>query len=79
MISIALNHSIMSSSRLDVNLDISTRTHLVSQSVKGSSQTVHSCAEGEVGVRQGTAHQVAGHVTTLMVTVAKEKGKCVNE
>ncbi len=39
--------------------------------MQGSSQAIHSSAEGEVGVRQGTAYQVTSvraDVSTLMVT-----------
>lgn len=44
--------------------------------MQGSSQAIHSSAEGEVGVRQGTAYQVTSvcaDVSTLMVTGKEEK------
>ncbi len=51
-------------------------TNLIGQAVQRPSQTVHSSAKGQVGVRQGTAHQVAGvgtDVASFMVTVTSQK------
>ncbi|CAN8021823.1 unnamed protein product, partial [Ixodes persulcatus] len=53
-------------------------TYLVGQAVKGSSQAVHSCGQGQVWVRKGTAHQVGRvgtHVATLVVTVGEGGGR----
>ena len=40
-----------------------------------SSQTVHGCAERQVGVRQSTAHQVAGVGTDIASLVVTGGGK----
>ncbi len=45
------------------------------QSVKGSSESVHTGSKGEVGIREGTANQVGGvgaDVTSLVVSVDGE-------
>ena len=39
--------------------------------MEGSSQTIHTASEGQVGIRQSTAYQMAcvgTHITTLVVT-----------
>lgn len=51
-------------------------TNLVGQAMQRTSQTIHGSAEGEIGVRQGTTHQVAGvgtDIASLVVTVTLEK------
>lgn len=51
-------------------------TNLIGQAVQRTSQTVHGSAEGQVGVRQGTTHQVAGvsaDISSFMVTVTFKK------
>ena len=50
-------------------------TNLVGQAVQRTGQTIHGSAEGEVGVRQGAAHQMAGvgaDIASLVVTVTLE-------
>lgn len=50
--------------------------YLVSESMQGSSQAIHSCTEGKIRVRQGTTHQVTGvgtDITTFVVTESEEK------
>lgn len=47
-----------------------------------TSQTVHGSAEGQVGVREGTTHQVAGvgtDVAPFMVTVTLQNNNCESE
>lgn len=51
-------------------------TNLIGQAMQRTSQTIHGSAEGQVGVRQGTTHQVAGvgtDITSFVVTVTLEK------
>lgn len=46
-------------------------THLIGQTMQRTSQAIHGCTEGQVGVRQSTPHQVAGvgtDVASFMVT-----------
>src|SRR4029434_1611906 len=48
-------------------------THLVGEAVQRCCKAIHGCAEGQVGVRESTAHQVAGvgtDVPSFMVTEA---------
>lgn len=47
-------------------------TDLIGQAVQRASETVHGSAEGQIGVRQGAAHQVAGvgaDIAAFVVTV----------
>lgn len=51
-------------------------TNLIGQTVQRTSQTIHGGTEGQVGVRQGTAHQVAGvgtDVASFVITVTLKK------
>lgn len=50
-------------------------TNLIGQAVQRTSQTIHGGAEGQVGVRQSTAHQVAGvgtDIPSFMIAVTQE-------
>lgn len=49
-------------------------THLVGESMQRTSKSIHGSTEGQVGIRQGTPHQVAcvcTDVTTFMIAVIK--------
>lgn len=51
-------------------------TNLIGQAMQRTSKAIHGSAEGQVGVRQGAAHQVAGvgaDVASFMVAV-RERG-----
>lgn len=51
-------------------------TNLIGQAVQRTSQTIHGSAEGQVGVRQGATHQVAGvgtDVASFVITVTSQK------
>lgn len=50
--------------------------HLIGQAVQRASKTIHGSAEGQIGVRKGAAHQVAGvgtDIASFMVTVRAGK------
>ena len=50
-------------------------TNLIGQAVQRTSQTIHGGAEGQVGVRQSAAHQVAGvgaDVSSFMIAATQE-------
>lgn len=47
-------------------------TNLIGQAMQRAGKAIHGSAEGQIGVRQGTAHQVAGvgaDIASFMVTV----------
>lgn len=50
-----------------------TNTNLIGQAMQWASKTVHGSTEGQVGVRQGTAHQVAGVGTDIASFVVAVK------
>lgn len=59
------------------NVDL-LATNLIGQAVQRTSQTVHGGAEGQVGVRQGTTHQVAGvgtDIASFVIAVTFKKRK----
>lgn len=50
-------------------------TNLIGQTMQRTSETIHRSAEGQIGVRQGATHQVAGvgtDIAAFMVTVKKK-------
>lgn len=50
-------------------------TNLISEAVQRTSQTVHGGAEGQIGVGQSAAHQVAGvcaDVASFVVTATSQ-------
>lgn len=56
-------------------------TNLIGQAMQRTSQTIHGSAEGQVGVRQRTTHQVAGvgtDIASFMVTVTLQIHKLQN-